>query len=60
VRGTNLCAIGAYYDPRTKRAVIIAAIDNLLKGASSQAVQNMNILLGIEETTGLFQGPLVP
>ncbi len=53
VRGTNNCFIGAVYDPRTKRLVLIAAIDNLMKGASSQAVQNMNLMCGFEETTAL-------
>ncbi|QQR80152.1 MAG: N-acetyl-gamma-glutamyl-phosphate reductase [Deltaproteobacteria bacterium] len=60
VRGSNRCHIGAVYDPRTNRIVIIAAIDNLLKGASSQAVQNMNLMCGFEETMGLQALALLP
>lgn len=53
VQGSNACRIGVAVDPRAGRLVISAAIDNLIKGASGQAVQNMNILLGLDETTGL-------
>jgi N-acetyl-gamma-glutamyl-phosphate reductase len=53
VRGSNLCHIGIKVDKRTKRVIIISAIDNLIKGAAGQAVQNMNIMFGFEETTGL-------
>lgn len=53
VRGSNVCEIGAHFDPRTGRIVLIAAIDNLMKGAASQAVQNLNILSGWDEETGL-------
>ena len=53
VRGTNVCEIGGIFDPRTGRIVLIAAIDNLMKGAASQAVQNMNLMWGFEETAGL-------
>ncbi len=53
VTGTNLCRIGALADPRTGGVVVITAIDNLMKGASSQAVQNMNLICGFEEKTGL-------
>ena len=53
VRGSNLCHIGIKVDKRTKRVIIISAIDNLIKGAAGQAVQNMNIMFGLEETTGL-------
>jgi N-acetyl-gamma-glutamyl-phosphate reductase len=54
VSRTNFCDLGATYDPRTGRAVIVAAIDNLGKGAAGQAVQNMNLVLGFEETAGLL------
>jgi N-acetyl-gamma-glutamyl-phosphate reductase len=54
VLGTNFCYLYAYYDKRTSTAVIITAIDNLGKGASHQAVQNMNIMAGFEETTALM------
>ncbi len=53
VRGSNFCDIAPLVDRRTGRAVIISAIDNLVKGASGQAVQNMNILCGLPETVGL-------
>ncbi|MBI5887843.1 MAG: N-acetyl-gamma-glutamyl-phosphate reductase [Deltaproteobacteria bacterium] len=58
VRGSNFCDIGVYADPKTKRVIIISAIDNLVKGASGQAVQNMNIMAGFEETTGLKNVPM--
>jgi N-acetyl-gamma-glutamyl-phosphate reductase len=60
VRGSNFCDIGLYADPRTGRAVIVTAIDNLVKGASGQAVQNMNIMMGYEETAGLKFAGLFP
>ena len=53
VRGSNLCHIGLKVDNRTKRVVVLSAIDNLIKGAAGQAVQNMNVMFGLEETTGL-------
>jgi N-acetyl-gamma-glutamyl-phosphate reductase len=53
VRGTNFCDIGVSLDSRTGRLVILTAIDNLLKGASGQAVQNMNIRCGFPEGAGL-------
>ncbi|NVL89729.1 MAG: N-acetyl-gamma-glutamyl-phosphate reductase [Desulfobacterales bacterium] len=57
VRGTNYCDIGFHVAERTKRLILISAIDNLVKGASGQAVQNMNIMLGFAETAGLDQPP---
>jgi N-acetyl-gamma-glutamyl-phosphate reductase len=60
VRGTNNCAIGAVFDPRTDQIIVVAAIDNLMKGAASQAVQNMNIMYGFDEKTGLETLPLLP
>ncbi|HML16301.1 MAG TPA: N-acetyl-gamma-glutamyl-phosphate reductase [Bryobacteraceae bacterium] len=54
VSGTNFCDIGLHYDSATRRAVVVVAIDNLQKGAAGQAVQNMNLALGIEETAGLL------
>ncbi|MBM7583159.1 N-acetyl-gamma-glutamyl-phosphate reductase [Caldicoprobacter guelmensis] len=53
VNGSNNCHIGFVTDKRTHRIVVVAAIDNLIKGAGGQAVQNMNILFGLEETAGL-------
>ncbi len=54
VVGTNFCDIGFARDESGKEAVIVACIDNLVKGAAGQAVQNMNLMLGQEETTGLL------
>ena len=57
VRGvdrTNFCDIGLKFDPATGRAVVVSAIDNLVKGAAGQAIQNMNLMLGFEETAGLL------
>jgi len=51
---TNYCDIGAVVDATTGRAVVVSAIDNLVKGAAGQAVQNMNLLLGYPETEGLL------
>lgn len=60
VRGSNHCFINVVKDRIPGRAVIVSAIDNLVKGASGQAVQNMNILFGYHETTGLMQAPMFP
>lgn len=51
---TNYCDIGFKFDARTKRTVVVSAIDNLVKGAAGQAVQNMNLALGFPETEGLL------
>lgn len=56
VAGSNHCDIGLVVDRRTQRVIVISAIDNLLKGAAGQAVQNMNIMFGLPEETGLI-GP---
>jgi N-acetyl-gamma-glutamyl-phosphate reductase len=53
VYGSNYCDVGMVVDERTNRIVVVSAIDNLIKGASGQAVQNMNIMQGYEEATGL-------
>lgn len=58
VRGSNFCDIGFKVDERTGRIIVITAIDNLVKGASGQAVQNMNVMLNLPETTGLVMPPL--
>lgn len=60
VRGANYCDIGLVVDPRTNRVIVVSAIDNLVKGAAGQAVQNMNLLLGLPETRGLEVVPLFP
>lgn len=60
VRGSNKCVINVFADRIKGRATVIAAIDNLVKGSSGQAVQNMNLMFGLEETLGLEQAPLFP
>jgi N-acetyl-gamma-glutamyl-phosphate reductase len=53
VQKTNNCVLGVRVDETNQRAIVIAALDNLSKGASTQAIQNMNLLFGLKETTGL-------
>ncbi len=60
VQGTNLCDIGLVYDQRTQRVIVVSVIDNLVKGASGQAVQNMNIMCGFDELLGLGILPTFP
>jgi len=60
VRGSNNCIIGVFADRVPGRAIVLSVIDNLVKGASGQAVQNMNVVCGFDETTGLQQQPLFP
>lgn len=60
VRGTNFCDIGIAVDERTESLIVISAIDNLVKGASGQAIQNMNLRFGWPETEGLGDLPLLP
>jgi N-acetyl-gamma-glutamyl-phosphate reductase len=60
VRGSNHCVIAVIADRIPGRAIIVSAIDNVVKGAAGQAVQNMNIMLGYEETEGLLQVPMFP
>jgi len=60
VQGSNYCDIGFHADERTGRIVVLAAIDNLMKGAAGQAVQNANIRMGWPEETGLLASPLYP
>jgi N-acetyl-gamma-glutamyl-phosphate reductase len=60
VQGSNFCDIGLTVDRRTGRVIVVSAIDNLVKGASGQAVQNMNIMNGFPETMGLETLPLFP
>lgn len=57
VRGTNFCDIGLQLDAANNRLILIAAIDNLVKGAAGQAVQNMNLMIGVEEKSGLGPAP---
>ena len=60
VRGSNFCDIGLTVDVRTRRAIVVVAIDNLVKGASGQAIQAMNVMMGLDERTGLQLPPLFP
>ncbi|KAB8137621.1 N-acetyl-gamma-glutamyl-phosphate reductase [Gracilibacillus oryzae] len=60
VYASNFCDIGLYADERTGKLIIVSVIDNLVKGASGQAIQNMNIMNGWDETTGINQLPIYP
>ena len=60
VRGSNFCDMAVTIDDRTNRVIITTAIDNIVKGASGQAVQNMNLMCGYEEETGLKNAPFFP
>jgi len=60
VRGSNMTFIGVAKDRREGRAIIVSALDNLVKGASGQAIQNMNLIMGWPETTGIDQVALFP
>ncbi|MCI5188378.1 MAG: N-acetyl-gamma-glutamyl-phosphate reductase [Candidatus Electrothrix sp. AS4_5] len=60
VRGSNCCDIGIKVDVRTGRIIIVSAIDNVAKGASGQAVQNMNLMNGFDETCALMGAPFFP
>jgi N-acetyl-gamma-glutamyl-phosphate reductase len=60
VRGSNFCHIGVVADRIEGRAIVVAALDNLTKGSSGQALQNANLMLGIEESTGLMLAPVFP
>ena len=60
VRGSNFCHIGVFADRIKGRAIVVSAIDNLVKGSAGQAMQNFNVMYGFAETTGLEQLPLFP
>ena len=60
VLGSNYCDLAARVDERTGRVVVISVLDNLMKGAAGQAVQNMNLILGLDERTGLDLAPVYP
>jgi N-acetyl-gamma-glutamyl-phosphate reductase len=60
VRGSNYCHIGVFVDRIPGRAIVVSAIDNLVKGSAGQAVQNFNLMYGLDETTALEQLPLFP
>jgi N-acetyl-gamma-glutamyl-phosphate/LysW-gamma-L-alpha-aminoadipyl-6-phosphate reductase len=60
VIGSNYCDIGFELDDRNDRLVVMAATDNLVKGAAGNGIQCMNLMLGFEETTGLEAAPIHP
>lgn len=60
VTGSNYCDIGFHVDERTQRVTIISVIDNVVKGAAGQAIQNLNLMMGWDETTGLLFSPVYP
>lgn len=60
VRGSNFCDIGLALDQRNGRVIVMSAIDNIVKGAAGQAVQNMNLMHGFAEATGLLGAPFFP
>jgi len=60
IKGSNFCDIGCVVDTRTGRVIIVSALDNLIKGASGQAVQNMNLMCGLPEGAGLDHISLFP
>lgn len=59
-RGANFCEVSAFADPRTGTAILMAALDNLVKGAAGQAVQAFNLMQGWDETLGLQDSGLYP
>lgn len=60
VRGSNFCDIGFKIDTRTGRIILLSTIDNIVKGAAGQAIQNMNLMCGFAETAGLEGAPFFP
>src|SRR5581483_10673057 len=60
VRGSNYCHVGVFADRLPGRAIVVSAIDNLVKGSAGQALQNFNLMYGFDETLGLEQLPLFP
>lgn len=57
IKYSNYCDISLHFDPRTHRLIVVSALDNMVKGAAGQAIQNMNLLYGLPETTGLLLVP---
>ena len=60
VEGSNYVDVNFKIDPRTHRVIMMGAMDNLVKGAAGQAVQNMNLMFGFKEAEGLLQVPMCP
>ena len=57
IKYSNFCDVSLHIDDRTGTLIAVSAIDNMVKGAAGQAIQNMNLVFGLEETTGLTQMP---
>lgn len=60
VRGSNHCFVNIYQDRVPGRAIIVSALDNLVRGSSGEAIHNMNLMFNLPETTGLTQAPMFP
>ena len=60
VEGSNYVDVNVVYDSRTNRVIMMGAMDNVVKGAAGQAVQNMNLMFGLPEETGLMLVPMFP
>jgi N-acetyl-gamma-glutamyl-phosphate reductase len=60
VRAANVCRIAVHRPKNTDLAMVLAVEDNLVKGAAGQAIQNMNLMFGLPESTGLMAPPVVP
>lgn len=60
VKGSNLCRIAVHADRQPGRVIVLSVLDNLMKGASGQALQNANLMLGLDETSGLTLAPVFP
>jgi len=60
VAGSNFCHIGVTGDRISGRVLVTSTLDNLCKGSSGQAVQNANLMMGLDETTGLMMAPVFP
>ena len=60
MRGSNFCNISLNVDERTGKLIVVSLVDNLVKGQAGSAVQNMNIMFGLEETTGLLHPGIYP
>jgi N-acetyl-gamma-glutamyl-phosphate reductase len=60
VKGANLCRLALHCQPDSEILIVVSVIDNLVKGASGQAVQNMNLMFGLDESSGLSIVPLAP
>jgi N-acetyl-gamma-glutamyl-phosphate reductase len=60
VYGSNYCDLTYAIDERTNRIIVVSVIDNLIKGAAGQAVQNMNVMFNFKESEGIAQSPMFP